>query len=77
MDDDRWTEIRGGLGPDPLHHPPGGADVLAERLARRSVPIGRALLDQKVMAGLGNVYRVVALAASRHFKARRPRGRQM
>jgi endonuclease-8 len=61
IDDDRWTEIRNGLGPDPLHHPPDGVEVLAERLTRRSVPIGRALLDQKVIAGLGNVYRAEVL----------------
>lgn len=45
------------LGPDPIVNPPDGADRMAQRLARRSIPIGAALLDQKVIAGIGNVYR--------------------
>ena len=31
--------------------------MLAKRLSRRSISIGAALLDQKVVAGIGNVYR--------------------
>ena len=46
-----------GLGPDPIVAPIDGADRFAAALSRRSVPIGRALLDQKAIAGLGNVYR--------------------
>ncbi len=46
-----------GLGPDPIVDPADGADRFAAALSRRSVPIGRALLDQKAIAGLGNVYR--------------------
>ncbi|MGI9145185.1 MAG: Fpg/Nei family DNA glycosylase [Chloroflexota bacterium] len=47
-----------------------GPDVLAsdadperawERLSRRSVPIGAALLDQHILSGVGNVYRAEAL----------------
>ncbi len=47
-----------------------GPDVLAskadperawERLSRRSVPIGAALLDQRILSGVGNVYRAEAL----------------
>ncbi|MEZ5375686.1 MAG: DNA-formamidopyrimidine glycosylase family protein [Acidimicrobiales bacterium] len=45
------------LGPDPILDPPDGADRLAQRLSTRSIPIGAALLDQKVIAGIGNVYR--------------------
>jgi endonuclease VIII len=52
--------IRERLGPDPLH-----ADADPERvwaaLQRRRSPIGAALLDQKVLAGVGNVYRAEAL----------------
>ncbi len=39
------------VGPDVI-----AADQLAERLARRSIPIKQALLDQSVLAGLGNIY---------------------
>ena len=45
------------LGPDPLHRTNDGGAALAANLARRSLPIGAALLDQKVVAGIGNVYR--------------------
>jgi len=45
------------LGPDPIVDPPDGADRFAAALSRRTVPIGRALLDQRAVAGLGNVYR--------------------
>jgi endonuclease-8 len=45
------------LGPDPILEPADGVEQMAARLARRSIPIGRALLDQAVLAGLGNVYR--------------------
>jgi formamidopyrimidine-DNA glycosylase len=44
-----------GLGPEPL----GNAfheDYLVARLHRRNTPVKAALLDQKVVAGLGNIY---------------------
>ena len=44
-----------GLGPEPLGNAFGGP-VLAERLAHRSSPIKSALMDQSVVAGLGNIY---------------------
>jgi endonuclease-8 len=48
------------LGPDPLRR---GVDAAAAwaRLARRRGPIGVALMDQSVLAGVGNVYRAEAL----------------
>ena len=47
------------LGPDPLGD--GSSEEFAQRLARRRIPIGAALLDQKVIAGLGNIYRAELL----------------
>ncbi len=48
------------LGPDPLRR-----DADPERawaaLARRTIPIGAALLDQRILSGVGNVYRCEAL----------------
>lgn len=48
------------LGPDPLR-----ADADPERgwaaLQRRTIVIGRALMDQKVVSGVGNVYRAEVL----------------
>jgi formamidopyrimidine-DNA glycosylase len=43
-------------GPDPLRRD-ADPDRFAHALSRRSIPIGAALLDQSVIAGIGNVYR--------------------
>lgn len=48
------------LGPEPLDRA-FTADVLSAALARRNTPIKAALLDQRVVAGLGNIYVVEAL----------------
>ncbi len=45
----------GRLGPDALDDLPE-TPILAERLAGRSVPIKALLLDQGVVAGIGNIY---------------------
>ena len=47
--------ILGRLGPDPLGR--GESAAFAANLSRRRIPVGAALLDQKVIAGIGNVYR--------------------
>ena len=49
------------LGPDPLRSDPGAFEAFATALGRRRIPIGAALLDQKVIAGIGNVYRAELL----------------
>ena len=51
---------RAQLGPDPLRTD-GDAASFIERLSKRRIPIGAALLDQKVIAGLGNIYRAELL----------------
>ncbi len=43
------------LGPEPLGNAFHG-DYLQQRLAARNTPIKTALLDQRVVAGLGNIY---------------------
>ena len=43
------------LGPEPLGNA-FNADVLAAALARRMSPVKAALLDQRTVAGLGNIY---------------------
>ena len=52
--------MRARLGPDPLRR---GADAEAvwTALQRRTTPIGAALLDQSIIAGVGNVFRAEAL----------------
>ncbi|MEO1532044.1 MAG: bifunctional DNA-formamidopyrimidine glycosylase/DNA-(apurinic or apyrimidinic site) lyase [Pseudomonadota bacterium] len=51
------------LGPEPLGNAFGGA-VLVERLAGKATPVKAALLDQRVVAGLGNIYVCEALHRS-------------
>ncbi len=48
------------MGPEPLS-PALNAAVLSERLIGRNTPIKAALLDQAVVAGLGNIYVCEAL----------------
>lgn len=45
-----------GFGPEGVGAERIGLDDLAARLARRRIPIKQALLDQSVVAGLGNIY---------------------
>lgn len=52
--------LRARIGPDPLASPRGGRRF-AFNLSRCPIPIGSALLDQKIIAGLGNVYRAEVL----------------
>lgn len=43
------------LGPEPLDES-FGPDTLRERLSRHRIPVKAALLDQRIVAGLGNMY---------------------
>ena len=49
-----------GMGPEPLAHDFNGP-ALAARLRGKDTPIKAALLDQRVVAGLGNIYVCEAL----------------
>ena len=51
------------LGPDPLRSERGARERFRQNLARRRIPIGAALMDQSVVAGIGNAYRAEALLA--------------
>lgn len=67
--DDR-DRIVARLGPDPLR-----ADADPQKaydaIVRRAAPIGQLILDQKVISGLGNVYRAEALFVN-HISPMRP-----
>ncbi|MFL6858785.1 MAG: bifunctional DNA-formamidopyrimidine glycosylase/DNA-(apurinic or apyrimidinic site) lyase [Allosphingosinicella sp.] len=52
------------MGPEPLG-PDFTADYLEEALARRVAPIKAMLLDQRIVAGLGNIYVCEALHMAR------------
>ena len=56
--------IRSRLGPDPLD-PDADPGPAWERLRRSRVAVGALLMDQSVMAGVGNVYRAEVLFRSR------------
>jgi formamidopyrimidine-DNA glycosylase len=54
------TPVLAGLGPEPLS-PEFSAASLGESFRRRRGPVKVALLDQSVVAGLGNIYAAEAL----------------
>ncbi|KQN88756.1 Fpg/Nei family DNA glycosylase [Arthrobacter sp. Leaf69] len=49
------------LGPDPLRNLPGDRDAFAAAILARRTPLAALLMDQKVIAGIGNVYRAELL----------------
>ena len=56
------SELASTLGPDPLV----GSDTVnrqrfIERMAKTSTPVGIALMNQKIVSGIGNVYRAELL----------------
>lgn len=56
VDPDDHEALVAKLGPDPLR-PDGDRDEFSARLRRKRMALSAALLDQKVIAGIGNVYR--------------------
>jgi endonuclease-8 len=60
----RRATVLGSLGPDPLR-PEADPDRAWQRIRRSSRPIGDLLLDQQVLAGVGNVYRAEVLFRQR------------
>ncbi len=60
----RRDEILGRLGPDPLRDDADPSRAWA-RISRSSRPIGDLLMDQEVVAGVGNVYRAEVLFRQR------------
>jgi len=60
VDADGRAAVTSRLGPDPLRKDADPARMW-EKLRRRKGPIGPALMDQGVLAGVGNVYRAEAL----------------
>lgn len=63
IDPEAEVAIRSRLGPDPLARRDRGKRLerFQANLRRRQIPIGAALLDQRVIAGIGNVYRAEIL----------------
>ncbi|MGO4585160.1 Fpg/Nei family DNA glycosylase [Arthrobacter sp. 2RAF6] len=53
------------LGPDPLHNHSGDREEFIRRLLRRKTALGLLLMDQSVVAGIGNIYRAEVLFRQR------------
>jgi formamidopyrimidine-DNA glycosylase len=53
------------LGPDPLRNLPGDGECFVTGLRSRRTPVAALLMDQKVIAGVGNVYRAELLFRQR------------
>lgn len=62
-DDIEQSPFLKGLGPEPLGND-FNADEMAEKFKGKKTPIKSALLDQRVVAGLGNIYVAEALHRS-------------
>ncbi|GAC1328858.1 MAG: Fpg/Nei family DNA glycosylase [Chloroflexota bacterium] len=60
LDDNGHQRLVDRLGPDLLAED-ADPERAWTRLSRRSIPIAAALLDQTILSGVGNVYRVEAL----------------
>ncbi|HET8988768.1 MAG TPA: DNA-formamidopyrimidine glycosylase family protein [Humibacillus sp.] len=60
LDDPQVTAIESALGPDPLD-PAADSDRAWERIRLRRKTIAELLMDQSVLAGVGNVYRCEVL----------------
>ncbi|MBG6238314.1 endonuclease-8 [Mycetocola sp. CAN_C7] len=66
IDDARVSEVIAKLGPDPLlDDSQAASDRFATLVRRKPTPIGLLLMDQSVVAGIGNVYRAELLFRAR------------
>ena len=57
---EKVVQIQARLGPDPLRAD-ADPDLALHRISRSARPIGELLMDQAVLAGVGNVYRCEVL----------------
>jgi len=55
-----YAEKRGNLGPDPLRED-ADKELLWERMHKSKASVGLLLMDQKAVAGIGNIYRAEIL----------------
>ncbi len=65
--DAQWKAVEDRLGPDPLAPNAPNADPSAAiaYIRKAKAPIGALLMDQSVMAGIGNIYRAELLYRAR------------
>ena len=60
LDTTGWAKIRARLGPDPLRRD-ADPSLAAARILRSKTSVAALLMDQAVLAGVGNVYRAELL----------------
>ncbi|MGN6445530.1 Fpg/Nei family DNA glycosylase [Amnibacterium sp.] len=66
FDPEQVQRLLAKLGPDPMHDSGKAAeDRFVARVRRSATPIGLQLMDQSVVAGIGNVYRAELLFRAR------------
>ena len=58
-----WDKLLTRLGPDPLNG--DGPDRMVEKIGKSRKPIAALLMDQSVVAGVGNIYRAELLYRAR------------
>ena len=59
------SQVLDRLGPDPLQPHPDAAEDFARRLRSRGSPVAGLLMNQEILAGVGNVYRAEVLFRQR------------
>lgn len=69
-DEKKWERLMARLGPDPLDVKADPKPAFAT-IAERKTPIGMLLMDQEVIAGIGNIYRAELLYRA-HLSPFRP-----
>lgn len=66
LEPNQVVEAKAKLGPDPINDPPRKSEnVFAAVVLKKPTPIGLILMDQKVVSGIGNVYRAELLFRAR------------
>jgi endonuclease VIII len=66
FDPEQVAKLLAKLGPDPMHDSSRKAENrFVERVLKSATPIGLQLMDQSVVAGIGNVYRAELLFRAR------------
>ena len=63
---DKYHPSLSGLGPDILHRPPDLEEIRRRARQRPATALGELLLDQRVVAGIGNIWRCEALFLEGH-----------
>ena len=71
---DLYDRLTAKLGPDPLREDADGELVWARMQASRK-PVGLVLMDQSMVAGIGNIYRAEILFKARSGSRQRARER--